>query len=139
MSIVIKKLEEDALNVLRFMASNGLVANPQKTAFMILGLKQDITTNPIHINIGKEKILADYSAKLLGITLDCNQKWKSQIQGCGGVISVTGFFNLAYYVLATKVATTFVIGTLSPLSFLIYKSPKLKRNKTLLLLLLLSI
>ena len=32
-------LEEDAKNVLRFMASNGLVANASKTALMFLNLK----------------------------------------------------------------------------------------------------
>ena len=31
MADMIAKLEEDAENVLRFMASNGLVANPSKT------------------------------------------------------------------------------------------------------------
>ena len=35
-------LEEDANGVLTFMASNGLVANPKKTAFMILSHKQDL-------------------------------------------------------------------------------------------------
>jgi hypothetical protein len=30
---VLKKLEEDATNILEFMASNGLVANPTKTVF----------------------------------------------------------------------------------------------------------
>ena len=33
---IIAMLEEDAKNVLQFMASNGLVANPKKTAFMVL-------------------------------------------------------------------------------------------------------
>ena len=37
---VIEMLEEDAKNVLMSMASNGLVANPQKTAFMVLNYKQ---------------------------------------------------------------------------------------------------
>ena len=33
---VVRKLEEDAINVLKFMASNGLVANPSKTPLLIL-------------------------------------------------------------------------------------------------------
>ena len=78
-------LEEDAKQVLMFMASNGLVA--KKTAFMILNHKQDLEKNPISINIGSDKIVAEQSAKLLGVSLDCNQKWKSQIQGTGEVIS----------------------------------------------------
>ena len=43
--------------------------------------------DPLCIKIGTEKILAESSAKLLGITLDNNQRWKTQIQGTGGVIS----------------------------------------------------
>ena len=35
---VLRKLEEDAGLVLKFMASNGLVANPTKTMFMILSI-----------------------------------------------------------------------------------------------------
>ena len=31
-----KNLSEDATGILNFMASNGLVANPSKTVFMIL-------------------------------------------------------------------------------------------------------
>ena len=34
-------LEEDANNVLKFMASNWLVANPSKTTLMFLNLKQE--------------------------------------------------------------------------------------------------
>ena len=34
-----KKLESDAEKVLSFMASNGLVANPKKTSFVILNQK----------------------------------------------------------------------------------------------------
>ena len=52
-------LEEDALNVLRFMASNGLVANPKKTAFIVLNHKQDYNIDPLSINIGTEKIKAE--------------------------------------------------------------------------------
>ena len=33
---VLQKLEEDAGLILKFMASNGLVANPKKTTFMVL-------------------------------------------------------------------------------------------------------
>ena len=54
LSKVKEMLEEDAKNVLMFMASNGLVANPKKTAFMILNHKQDLVTNPITIIIGNE-------------------------------------------------------------------------------------
>ena len=40
LSKVKSMLEEDALNVLKFMVSNGLVANASKTAFLLLNLKK---------------------------------------------------------------------------------------------------
>ena len=81
---IIAEMEEDALNVLKFMASNGLVANPKKTTLIFLNCKS--STNPISINIGNEKITQEKSAKLLGMSLDDNQQWKSHISGSGGVI-----------------------------------------------------
>ena len=84
---IIEMLEEDAQNILEFMASNGLVANASKTAFMVLNHKQDLTKSPITINIGTSKVKAESSAKLLGMALDSNQKWNSQIKGDGGTIN----------------------------------------------------
>ena len=37
---VMEILEEDATNILQFMASNGLVANPTKAEFMLLSNKK---------------------------------------------------------------------------------------------------
>ena len=56
-------LEEDARGVLMFMASNGLVANPIKTAFMILNHKLENGKNPPSLIIGNERIIAESSAK----------------------------------------------------------------------------
>ena len=39
--MVKSKLEEDALQVLKFMASNGRIANPKKTALVFLNQKYD--------------------------------------------------------------------------------------------------
>ena len=85
MEMVISKLEEDAKNLLQFMASNGLVANPSKTAFVILNQKHK-KEEKIQINIGNTSVKQENSAKLLGITFDSNQGWKSQIYGPGGMI-----------------------------------------------------
>ena len=84
---VIQMLEEDANNVLEFMASNGLVANPSKTAFRILNHKPITDPQPISIRIGSLRIEAESSAKLLGVTLNSNQKWAIQIKGSGGTIN----------------------------------------------------
>ena len=74
-----RMLEEDALNVLKFMASNGLVANPAKTALLFLNNKN--TNSTITIDIGSSKVMQVQNAKLLGIMIDDNQKWSSQLSG----------------------------------------------------------
>ena len=94
----VKKMMQDAENVLRFMASNGLIANPKKTAMLFLNLKkaergkEDI----ISIKIGKDQVNEVKSAKLLGITLTKDQTWNEQICGTGGVISC---LNQRFYLL----------------------------------------
>ena len=84
-------LEEDARNVLKFMASNGLVANASKTAllFMNVGGKKVLNgeSQPIKIKVGNSVVTQVHSAKLLGMQIDDNQEWSSQITGQGGVIS----------------------------------------------------
>ena len=67
------------------MASNGLVANPKKTALIFLNVKNQ--TDLIEITIGGEIIKQEKSAKLLGMTFDDNQKCQSQISGKGGMLS----------------------------------------------------
>ena len=67
------------------MASNGLVANPQKTSFILLNQKvrkDEIIT----ITIGNEIDKQEKTVKLLGINEDCNQGWKTPIHGPGGII-----------------------------------------------------
>ena len=74
LEVVLIKLEEDGQNVLKFMASNGLVANPKKTCFVILNQrvrKDEI----ISIKIGNDVVPQEKSAKLLGLTVDSNQGW----------------------------------------------------------------
>jgi hypothetical protein len=67
-----EKLEVDAVEVLRFMASNGLVANPQKTVFMILNNKSGERQT---IEVGNDKIEESEHTKLLGMEIQENQKW----------------------------------------------------------------
>ena len=70
---LIVKLESDATKVLRYMASNGLVANPAKTTLIFLNLKNN--QPPIQIQIGNEIITQENSAKLLGMTMESNCEW----------------------------------------------------------------
>ena len=71
--------------VLRYMASNGLVANPKKTAFLIVNGKK-VDPN-ISVKIGDESVQRVSSACLLGIKFQDNLQWQTQIYGKGGLIS----------------------------------------------------
>ena len=85
---IIKMLEADAKNVLSFMASNGLSANAKKITFIIFNQgKQDAKKDKITIKVGNENITQETNAKLLGVTIDDNQKWHTQIYGIGGLLS----------------------------------------------------
>ena len=82
--MVRKMLEEDAMNVLKFMASNGLVANAAKTALIFMNIssksnKEEANEEPLTIKIGNQIVKQESSTKLLGIILDDDQKWSSQI------------------------------------------------------------
>jgi hypothetical protein len=81
---VIENLEEDAENVLQFMASNGLVANPSKTEFMILNAKEQ--RDPKTIKVGSSIVEEVKSAKLLGMKIDNDQKWTNHFWGKGGLL-----------------------------------------------------
>ena len=75
---VIRKLEEDATNVLKFMASNGLVANPSKTTLLVLNSKGE---TELEIKVGESTVKQQHQAKLLGVKIQNDQKWKTQIEG----------------------------------------------------------
>ena len=77
-------IQHDSDKVLRYMASNGLVANPKKTAFLIVNGKK-VDPN-FSIRIGDESVQRVSSACLLGINFQDNLQWQSQIYGKGGLI-----------------------------------------------------
>ena len=83
---IISRMEKDAENVLKYMASNGLIANPNKTSLLFLNQKSNVE-NQITIRIGNDVITQERSAKLLGMTFDQDQQWKSQIYGKSGLVS----------------------------------------------------
>ena len=66
---VIRKLEEDAQNVLAFMASNGLVANPKKTSLMFLNVKKSINQNDIKVKVGTEYIIPEGEIKSCALVI----------------------------------------------------------------------
>ena len=54
---------------------------------MILNNKIDEDAPPRSIKIGNDTVMQEKSAKLLGVMLDDNQQWSSQIKGVGGTIN----------------------------------------------------
>ena len=72
------------MNVLRYMASNGLVANALKTSFLVLNHKTE-NDEVLEIKIGKSVIRQEKEAKLLGMQFSDNQKWNTHLTGIGGV------------------------------------------------------
>ena len=55
LDMLLKLLEKDAEAILKFMASNGLVANCKKTVFMLLNFKNEVNET-IKIRVGKNEI-----------------------------------------------------------------------------------
>ena len=78
-------MEEDAKMVLKYMASNGLVANSSKTSFLLLNAGR--TDYDVTVRIGEDQVKREESAKLLGIQFQDSLQWKNQIFGKGGLIS----------------------------------------------------
>ena len=85
LQIIKSNMEEDALRVMKLMASNGLCANPKKTALLFLNHKFN-HEDKILLKIGKENVEQVQNAKLLGMIFDSNQKWTEHIYGTGGLI-----------------------------------------------------
>jgi hypothetical protein len=67
LEIVLEGLEKDAEGVLQYMASNGLVANPQKTVFMLLG---GCNEEDLQVKVGNIQIPRSTTARLLGMDID---------------------------------------------------------------------
>ena len=57
------------------MASNGLVANPKKTVFLMLNNKSKTNLETLAIKVGEDVIKQEAYTKLLGLKIEENQKW----------------------------------------------------------------
>ena len=73
---VMRRLEKNAEGVLNYMASNGLVANPGKTVFMVIGQKQE---EKLTVKVGDTMIPQTSSSRLLGMDVDDDLKWKTHV------------------------------------------------------------
>ena len=54
-----RSLEIDEVNILKFMASNGLVANPKKTSLMFLGTDKLAANESETLKIGKAFVIQE--------------------------------------------------------------------------------
>ena len=77
---IISRLEEDALNVLYFMASNGLVANQGKTEFLLLNEKAGDMDRLKEIVVGETTIVRTSHTKLLGMQIEDSQEWNEHLK-----------------------------------------------------------
>jgi hypothetical protein len=75
-----RKLEEDAKNILSFMASNGLIANESKTEFLLLNEKSNPNPALTEITVGLTTVKRCSSTKLLGIMIDDAQDWSAHFR-----------------------------------------------------------
>ena len=71
-------LKCEAEKILKFMASNYLVANPEKTDFLILSKERNMIHKEI-IKIGGAHINASESVRLLGMTIDNALTWENHV------------------------------------------------------------
>ena len=74
------RLEEDAGNVLAFMASNGLIANQAKTEFLLLNEPANAERSLTEIKVGNTMVSRCSSTKLLGIIIDEAQDWSEHFK-----------------------------------------------------------
>ena len=76
---VTRKLESDAHSILKFMASNKLLANDSKTTFMLFGKKNLNQNLNAKIMVGHAEIMEQDTHKILGIHVSNDLKWKTHI------------------------------------------------------------
>ena len=70
---VINNIEDNSIEIIKFMSSNALVINPEKTGLIFTKNKRN--KEEITVMIGRDKIQASKSEKLLGMYIEPKQKW----------------------------------------------------------------
>ena len=80
MDILLEQLVTDATGILKFMASNKLVANPAKTEFIVCqprGVQRN--EQPFKVLVGGSEIVESKDIKLLGLTITNTLKWDTYL------------------------------------------------------------
>ena len=83
--VIVSKLEADAERILRFMASNSLSANPQKTGFLLI--KKNNATEKRDVKIDDKTIKEERCHRILGITVNNTLSWNDHVDGKGGLLN----------------------------------------------------
>ena len=78
-SEVIKQLQDEAIRILTYFTSNELVANPTKTAFLMIRptRKQD---DCHEVRVGEALIKESSTEKVLGVQVSNSLKWKTHME-----------------------------------------------------------
>ena len=78
---IIKKIEYDLEEVMKWMDKNGMGLNVDKTNFMVIGKKCVLNTlNEVNIKIKNTSIKRLDAIKCLGLTIDTNLEWTKHIE-----------------------------------------------------------
>lgn len=93
LNIVVNKLEVTSEIVMKFMASNDLVANDSKTCFLILNKDGEKKDDHETLRVGSCTVSETQSEKLLGIRIDSDLKWKKHVDDLCSSLKY-GFFQI---------------------------------------------
>jgi len=74
----VDKLEKEAKKIFAYFASNELVANPSKTAFLMIRPSKSVT-NEMSILVNGVKIKESISERILGIQVQRSLQWNEQV------------------------------------------------------------
>jgi len=77
---VIVTLEREAKRVFEFCASNNLVCNPTKTAFLMIRPRKSTSEGSFSVNLDGESVAETEDEKLLGVQLQNDLKWSKQLK-----------------------------------------------------------
>jgi len=83
---VIRNLETNAKTILRYMASNYLAVNPQKTCFMIIRSSRK-DHQVARVKIGDSTIDEENCHSILGVTVNNTLTWTDHVYGSRGLLS----------------------------------------------------
>ena len=76
--VLVEKLQNDSQNVLNFMNSNGLVANPDKTGLLFFRARPPYLKS-VTLKVGEAMVTEAKEEKLLGVVIENDFKWTSHI------------------------------------------------------------